>query len=68
MLESPGKVLASCSRGGFFGVREMDQTGQYTLHNWIIVCSGAYMEYTFVPWLGRHVYRRTVDYQEICMQ
>jgi hypothetical protein len=47
---------------------KMNQAEQFTLHNWIIVCSSAYMEYTFVPWLGRNVYRRTVDYQEICLQ
>jgi hypothetical protein len=38
-----------------------------TLHNWIIVCSNAYVEYTYVSWLGKNVYRRTVDYREICL-
>jgi hypothetical protein len=53
---------------GYLEWLKMDQIAQYTLHNWIIVCSSAYMEYTFVPWLGRNVYRRTVDYGEICLQ
>jgi hypothetical protein len=39
-----------------------------TLHNWIIVCSNAYVEYTFVSWLGKNVYRRTVDYRDVCLQ
>jgi len=46
----------------------MYQSEQVTLHNWIIVCSDAYMEFTFVPWLGRDVYRRTVDYRDVCLQ
>jgi hypothetical protein len=31
------------------------------LHNWIYIGSNAYAEYPFVPWLGRSIYRRTVD-------
>lgn len=31
------------------------------LHNWLYIGSNAYDEYTFVPWLNRSVYRRTVD-------
>jgi hypothetical protein len=38
------------------------------LHNWIYVGSNAYAEYTFVPWLGRNIYRRTVDLSDICIQ
>jgi hypothetical protein len=38
------------------------------LHNWIIVGSNAYVEYTFVSWLGKNVYRRTVDYRDVCLQ
>jgi hypothetical protein len=30
--------------------------------------SNAYVEYTFVPWLGRSIYRRTVDLSAICIQ
>jgi hypothetical protein len=36
-----------------------------TLHNWIFICAKAYVEYAFVPWLGRDVYRRTVDLNHI---
>jgi hypothetical protein len=39
-----------------------------TLNNWIVICSNAYVEYTFVPWLNRSVYRRTVDLSTICLQ
>lgn len=39
-----------------------------TLLNWIYIGSNAYVEYTFVPWLGRNVYRRTVDLRDICIQ
>ena len=39
-----------------------------TLHNWIYIGSNAYVEYTFVPWFGRNVYRRTVDLRHICIQ
>jgi hypothetical protein len=38
------------------------------LHNWIYIGSNAYAEYTFVPWLGRNIYRRTVDLSAICIQ
>ncbi|RKE36491.1 hypothetical protein B0G76_2683 [Paraburkholderia sp. BL23I1N1] len=37
------------------------------LSNWIFVGSNAYDEYTFVPWLNRNVYRRTVDFSQVCM-
>ncbi|WP_280923058.1 hypothetical protein [Paraburkholderia sp. LEh10] len=39
----------------------------HTLHNWIIICSNAYVEYTYVSWLDKNVYRRTVDYHDICL-
>ncbi|WP_042272687.1 hypothetical protein [Paraburkholderia heleia] len=38
------------------------------LHNWILIGSNAYDEYTFVPWLEKNVYRRTVDLSRICIQ
>ena len=38
------------------------------LHNWIFIGGNAYDEYTFVPWLNRNVYRRTVDLHSICLQ
>jgi hypothetical protein len=38
------------------------------LRNWIYISSRAYDEYTFVPWLNRNVYRRTVDLNLICIQ
>ena len=38
------------------------------LHHWIYVGSNAYDEYTFVPWLNKNVYRRTVDLSQICLQ
>jgi len=37
------------------------------LHHWIYVGSNAYDEYTFVPWLNKNVYRRTVDLSQICL-
>jgi hypothetical protein len=37
------------------------------LHNWIVIGSNAYMEYTYVPWLDRSVYRRTVDLSRVCL-
>jgi hypothetical protein len=40
----------------------------HTLHSWIHVGSNAYVEYTFVPWLGRNIYRRTVEFSTICIQ
>jgi len=39
----------------------------YVLHNWIFVGSRAYDEYTFIPWLNKNVYRRTVDLSRVCM-
>jgi hypothetical protein len=38
------------------------------LYSWIHIGSNAYVEYTFVPWLGRSIYRRTVDLSAICIQ
>jgi len=40
----------------------------HVLHSWIHIGSNAYDEYTFVPWLGRNIYRRTVDFSTICIQ
>ncbi|HTI19136.1 MAG TPA: hypothetical protein VL598_15910 [Trinickia sp.] len=40
----------------------------FRLSNWIFLGSNAYDEYTFVPWLGRNVYRRTVDLNLITIQ
>ena len=37
------------------------------LHNWIVIGSNAYDEYTYVPWMNRSVYRRTVDLSHICL-
>lgn len=39
-----------------------------TLHHWILIGCNAYDEYTFVPWLNRNVYRRTVDLSRVCLQ
>ena len=41
---------------------------QSVLRTWIYIGSNAYAEYTFVPWLGRSIYRRTVDLSAICIQ
>ncbi|CAJ5184299.1 Uncharacterised protein [Burkholderia pseudomallei] len=35
------------------------------LNTWIVVLTNAYMEYTYTPWDGRNVYRRTVDYRYV---
>lgn len=40
----------------------------HILHNWIFLGSNAYDEYTFVPWLNKNIYRRTVDLSRICLQ
>jgi hypothetical protein len=37
------------------------------LSNWIYIGSNAYDEYTFVSWLNRNVYRRTVDLAKVCL-
>jgi len=35
----------------------------------IVILSNAYLEYVYVPWLGRHVYRGTVDLMKhVCLQ
>ncbi|MFM0630735.1 hypothetical protein [Paraburkholderia xenovorans] len=39
-----------------------------TLHSFIVIGCNAYDEYTFVPWLNRNVYRRTVDLNRVCLQ
>ncbi len=40
----------------------------HVLHTWIFIGANAYVEYTFVSWLGRNVYRRTVPLSVICLQ
>jgi hypothetical protein len=37
------------------------------LSNWIFIGSNAYVEYTFVPWLSKNVYRRTVDLSRVTL-
>lgn len=37
------------------------------LSNRILIRSNAYDEYTFVPSLNRHAYRRTVDLSRVCI-
>jgi hypothetical protein len=38
------------------------------LSHWLVIGSTAYDEYTFVPWLKKSVYRRTVDFGRVCIQ
>ncbi len=38
------------------------------LTTWIYIGANAYLEYTFVPWLNKMVYRRTVDLNDVCLQ
>ena len=40
----------------------------HVLHHWIYIGTHSYDEYTFVPWLNRNVYRRTVDLSLVCIQ
>ncbi|PMS21031.1 hypothetical protein C0Z19_19285 [Trinickia soli] len=41
---------------------------QDVVSHWIHISTHAYDEYTFVPWLNRSVFRRTVDLSQICIQ
>jgi hypothetical protein len=38
-----------------------------TLRNFIVIGSNAYDEYTFIPWLNKTVYRRTVPLDRVCL-
>jgi hypothetical protein len=38
------------------------------LCTWLFIGSNAYDEYTYVPWLNRNVYRRTVPLASITLQ
>ena len=40
----------------------------FGLSTWIFIGSNAYHEYTYVPSLGKNVYRRTVDLSLITLQ
>lgn len=42
-----------------FPIQEHGHT-EDVLNNWVFIGSGAYDEYTYVPWQHRSVYRRTV--------
>lgn len=37
------------------------------LSSLIVIGITAYDEYTFVPWLNKYVYRRTVDLGKVCL-
>lgn len=38
------------------------------LHTFLVIGCCAYDEYTFVPWLNKTVYRRTVDLmKQVCL-
>jgi hypothetical protein len=37
------------------------------LNTWLLMGSNAYAEYTYVPWLGKNVYRRTVDLRHVTL-
>ena len=37
------------------------------LSHCIFIGSNAYDEYSFVPWLNKYVYRRTVDLALVCL-
>jgi hypothetical protein len=39
----------------------------FRLSNWLYIGSNAYDEYTFVPRLGKNVYRRTVDLSSVTL-
>lgn len=38
------------------------------LHTFIVIGSNAYDEYTYVSWLDKTFYRRTVDLRYVCLQ
>jgi hypothetical protein len=40
----------------------------HRLYTWLYIGSNGYTEYSFVPWLNRNVYRRTVDFAQITLQ
>jgi hypothetical protein len=48
--------------------RLKELTMSHALHNWIFIGANSYVEYTFVSWLDRNVYRRTVDLRQVCLQ
>ena len=48
--------------------RNMTETEMFGLSTWIFIGSNAYHEYTYVPSLGKNVYRRTVDLNLITLQ
>ena len=48
-------------------LRNVEEIMYTVLSNWIYIGSNAYDEYTFVSWLNRNVYRRTVDLARVCL-
>lgn len=38
------------------------------LNHFLSIGCNAYLEFTFVPWLNKAVYRRTVDLNSVCLQ
>ncbi|SDR53042.1 hypothetical protein SAMN05445850_5600 [Paraburkholderia tuberum] len=51
-----------------FGISFTVSGAMLNVLHWIHIGSNAYDEYTFVPWLNKNVYRRTVDLSHICIQ
>jgi hypothetical protein len=43
------------------------RTTMSRLNTWLLLGSNAYDEYTYVPWLGKNVYRRTVDLRHVTL-
>lgn len=58
----------SAYHGSMGGTVFLEMAMSNVLYHWIFIGSNAYDEYTFVPWLNKTVYRRTVDLNRICIQ
>jgi len=68
ILNNVSNPVAISMRSGCASMHLLDEAAMfYVLHNWIFVGSRAYDEYTFIPWLNKNVYRRTVDLSRVCM-
>jgi hypothetical protein len=61
-IRQPDRVSFNCS------IASKELTVSHDLHTWLFIGANAYVEFTFVAWLNRCVYRRTVDYSAICIQ
>jgi hypothetical protein len=61
-IRRPDRISFNCR------IAPKELTVSHALQTLLFIGVNAYVEFTFVAWLNRGVYRRTVDYAAVCIQ